>query len=272
MSPSSLPNVTPPNVAWRATAPAPAAALADLWLVRHGESTWNLAGLQQGHNDEAALTIRGRRQAAAAAARFRGKPVRAIYSSDLRRALQTAGAFSMLLGLPVVADSRLRERSAGVLEGSPRAPFGGEQGCFGLADGRVVDADARPLGGESVRDLYLRAAAFCDDLAADLATDSGRPTDIGPTDVGPTDVGTARDPGQAAFDNQHVSAAAGPACSNGDVLVIAHGGTVRVIEAYLRGVPVEQMTWGPVDNAAIVQIPQFGSHNRESDRHPRGGI
>jgi hypothetical protein len=29
---------------------------ATLWLVRHGESTWNIAGLAQGHNDEAELT------------------------------------------------------------------------------------------------------------------------------------------------------------------------------------------------------------------------
>ncbi len=39
-----------------------------LWLVRHGESTWNIAGLAQGHNDEAELTERGLRQAAEAAA------------------------------------------------------------------------------------------------------------------------------------------------------------------------------------------------------------
>ena len=34
-----------------------------LWLVRHGESTWNTLGLAQGHNDQARLTARGIRQA-----------------------------------------------------------------------------------------------------------------------------------------------------------------------------------------------------------------
>ena len=38
----------------------------------------------------------------------------------------------------------------------------------GLAGGLVIDPDARPPAGESVRDLYLRAAEFCDDLAARL--------------------------------------------------------------------------------------------------------
>jgi len=31
-----------------------------LWLVRHGESTWNIAGICQGHNDDAELTERAR--------------------------------------------------------------------------------------------------------------------------------------------------------------------------------------------------------------------
>ena len=72
-----------------------------LFLIRHGESSWNILGLAQGHNDQAQLTHRGRRQAAEAAERFRENQVRALYSSDLRRALQTAAAFSDVLGLPV---------------------------------------------------------------------------------------------------------------------------------------------------------------------------
>src|SRR5580700_11493429 len=95
--------------------------LPTLWLVRHGESTWNTAGLVQGHNDEAELTERGLRQAAEAAAQFGYRPIRAIYASDLRRARQTAAAFAAVLGLTVNVDARLRERSLGVLEGVPSA-------------------------------------------------------------------------------------------------------------------------------------------------------
>ena len=190
-----------------------------LWLVRHGESNWNIAGLAQGHNDEAELTERGLRQAAEAAAQFGYRPVRAIYASDLRRAQQTAAAFAAVLGLPVCADPRLRERSLGVLEGTAHQAI--DPSATGLADGLVIDPDTRPLGGESVRDLYARAAAFCDDLA------TGFP---------------------------------------GDVLVVAHGGTVRVLDAYLHGVPVDQMTWRPVDNAAVVRIPDFGTRSRGGNR------
>jgi hypothetical protein len=58
--------------------PAPDSRLPAPWLFRHGESTWNTAGLARGHHDEAELTERGRRQAAGAAAPFGYRPVRAL--------------------------------------------------------------------------------------------------------------------------------------------------------------------------------------------------
>jgi hypothetical protein len=30
-----------------------------------------------------------------------------------------------------------------------------------------------------------------------------------------------------------------------------------VLEAYLRGIPADQMGWGPVQNATVVRIPDF---------------
>jgi broad specificity phosphatase PhoE len=197
-----------------------------LWLVRHGESTWNVAGICQGHNDDAELTGSGLAQAAEAAAGFRDRQVRAIYSSDLRRARQTAAPFAALLGLPVLIDARLRERSFGVLEGTPLAEV--DPALTGVADGLVIDPDVRPPGGESVRDFYLRAAAFADALAAELRE--------------------ARD------------------APPGDVLAIAHGGTLRVLDAYLHGIPVDQMTWPPVSNATTLRIAEFGTEPRGGNR------
>jgi probable phosphoglycerate mutase len=214
MEPSTL--RSPPD-----TAPA-------LWLVRHGESTWNVAGLAQGHHDQAELTARGMRQASDAARRFRDHPVRAIYASDLRRARQTAAAFAAVAGLPVFADARLRERKLGLLEGAPSAAL--SPLATGLDDGRVVDPDARPAGGESVRDMYQRAAAFCGDLVTTISDDGGA----------------------------------------GDVVVVAHGGTVRVLTAYLHGVPPDQMSWGPVENATVVHIPDFPARlARPASAHPQ---
>jgi 2,3-bisphosphoglycerate-dependent phosphoglycerate mutase len=217
-----------------------------LWLVRHGESTWNVAGLAQGQRDQAELTSRGVRQASDAAWRFRDHPIRAIYASDLRRARQTAAAFAAVVGVPVFADARLRERSLGVLEGAPSTAL--SPSVTGLDGGRVVDPDARPAGGESVREMYQRAAAFCGDLS----------TTIG--------------------DGGDVSAVGGlPGLPDaGDVVVVAHGGTVRVLAAYLQGIPADEMSWGPVENATAVYIPDFlarpprsaSAHSRSPLRQP----
>ena len=60
-------------------------------LVRHGQSTWNLQHRVQGQRDEPALTVLGRRQAVDAARELVGaRPVR-LLTSDLTRAVQTAG-------------------------------------------------------------------------------------------------------------------------------------------------------------------------------------
>src|ERR1700728_155114 len=110
MSPSSASGTaTPPAQAAQEATPPATRTRPALWLVRHGESTWNIAGLAQGHNDEAELTERGLRQAAEGARPLHGRAVRAIYASDLRRAGQTAAAFGAVLDLPVHTDVRLRE-------------------------------------------------------------------------------------------------------------------------------------------------------------------
>src|SRR3984957_7956541 len=164
-----------------------------LWLVRHGESTWNARGLAQGHDDRARLTSRGVRQARAIAVQLRDRPIRALYASDLRRALQTAAPLASALGLTVVRDARLRER------------------CLGAAEGTAAASISPADGGESLRDFYRRVARFTGDLA-----DTGR---------------------------------------DGEVAIVAHGGTLRMLTACRQGVPVEEMTWGPLANATVLRSP-----------------
>jgi len=43
------------------------------------------------------------------------------------------------------------------------------------------------------------------------------------------------------------------------VVVVAHGGTLRVLHAYLNGIPVEEMSWDPLENARILRIPDFAT-------------
>jgi probable phosphoglycerate mutase len=129
-----------------------------VWLVRHGESTWNVLQLVQGHADGPTLTEKGRAQSAQAAEQLRERAIAAVYASDLGRAQETASFIGAVVGRSVVTASALRERCFGRHEGLPLDALGSAQS--GLSEDRVVDASARPEGGESLDELYDRVGAF----------------------------------------------------------------------------------------------------------------
>ena len=89
-------------------------------LARHGETEWNRVGRWQGHADPP-LNETGRRQAAELAEQLREDSIVAVYSSDLRRASETARLVAKQLDLPVVEDAALREIDVGSWSGLTRA-------------------------------------------------------------------------------------------------------------------------------------------------------
>lgn len=89
-------------------------------LVRHGETTWHAENRYAGSTD-VALTARGREQGARLARWAARADLDVVASSDLSRAVETAGATTNLLGLDLVVDSRLREVDFGAGEGRTRA-------------------------------------------------------------------------------------------------------------------------------------------------------
>jgi len=131
-------------------------------MVRHGESTWNRLGLIQGHADGPTLTETGRRQSAQVAEQFRQVRIRAIYSSDLWRAQETAKFVGDALGLSVATDPALRERCFGSYEGLPQSAL--DTVDSGICGDRVIDAKARPDGGESLDEVYERVGSFLERL------------------------------------------------------------------------------------------------------------
>lgn len=86
-------------------------------IVRHAETDHNAGGRWQGHLD-VPLNPAGRQQAAALAAYLpEHYDVRAVYSSDLLRAHQTAAPVAAAFGLEVQPEPRLKEINVGVFQG-----------------------------------------------------------------------------------------------------------------------------------------------------------
>ena len=123
-----------------ATAPLLAAPFC---FLRHGETESNRLGLVAGSSD-VPLNATGLAQARAAAQRFAGSEVDAIWSSPLQRAHDTARCVAGVLGLDIVIIPDLAERNWGALEGKPR-----ESRARGLT----------PPGGESLEAFRARALA-----------------------------------------------------------------------------------------------------------------
>lgn len=124
-------------------------------LVRHGETLWNEAARCQGQTD-VELSPRGKEQARLLANRLAEEKIEAIYSSPLRRALDTAQAVAGPHGLTVIVRDNLKEMDQGELEGKTFAELKELHPDF-LQAWRQDPTGLRVPGGESLEELQERA-------------------------------------------------------------------------------------------------------------------
>lgn len=142
--------------------------MARVYLIQHGDKQ-RLPG-------DPGLTATGRHQAALTGRWLRNAGLRALYSSPLRRARETADLIAAATGLPVQLDARLRERMN--WDGS------GSYEEFAAEWARATrDRDFVLHGGESSRQAGDRLLAFVAALPARLApagavTHGGVTTDL----------------------------------------------------------------------------------------------
>lgn len=138
--------------------------MANLWLVRHGQTDWNRMGKWQGQSPDApALNDVGRAQVLALRDQLKGLHISAIHSSDLLRARQTAELIANPLCLPVNFDLRLREMNLGNWEGmfseEIKARYPRE-----LAERTHNPATARAPSGESPSQVASRVIAAVNEI------------------------------------------------------------------------------------------------------------
>ena len=136
-----------------------------LFLVRHGETESNRLSLALGR-DDVPLNERGLWQAERVAQALAREPLTAVYSSPLRRTLDTASAVAAPHGLDVRIERGLIEMDVGEVDGLTFAEVGSRYP--GLLEAWASDeGPSKPLpGGESLVDVDERAWATVQDLAA----------------------------------------------------------------------------------------------------------
>jgi alpha-ribazole phosphatase len=131
------------------------------WLIRHGETDFNLNGRFQGSSDEP-LNATGQAQATSLASRLEKMNFDAIYASDLERVRQTAHFALNGKTDSIVYDARLREIDFGKWEGLKweeiRAQYPQEFAIWS------EDNEQNPHGGERISDIALRVETFINEL------------------------------------------------------------------------------------------------------------
>ncbi|HUF32891.1 MAG TPA: histidine phosphatase family protein [Acidimicrobiales bacterium] len=181
-------------------------------LVRHGQSEWNATGRWQGWADPP-LTDVGRAQARSAAGGVGS--IDAVVASDLQRAMETAVIIADALGVgPAAIDPGLRERDVGEWTGLTRAEI--EERWPDL-----LHAFFRRSGGPG-------------------GTGSERPT-------GPVDPPGGETAPQIIERVLSAVARIVDAYEGADVLAVAHGGVIRMLERHLGVDPAQLPNLGGVE-------------------------
>ena len=126
----------------------------ELWLVRHGETTFSATKRVAGWSDPP-LTENGRLQAAALRTVIDGSRFAGVWSSDLVRAIESA----KLAWGEATPDSRLRECNFGSLEGCTY-----EEADTTYEEVFRVFRDFQAPRGESHREFRARVCNFVDHL------------------------------------------------------------------------------------------------------------
>ena len=191
-----------------------------LILLRHGQSQWNLENRFTGWID-VPLSPTGEDEARAAGEKLRGRHIDKLYTSVLRRAVDTAILALETAGttVPVTErDAALNERMYGDLQGLNKAEAAKR---FGDAQIKLWrrSYDVRPPGGESLADTAARVLPYWEShILPDLK--AGR-----------------------------------------DVLVVAHGNSLRALVMHLDGLSHTEVLELEIPTGAPL-LYEFGTEGR----------
>jgi broad specificity phosphatase PhoE len=138
--------------------------MAPVFLVRHGQTDSNLLGRYAGKEPEP-LNLEGRRESSRMALVLRGAGLRAVWTSRIARARETAGILSDALEIPLREDARLDEMLLGAWEGLTEAEIA-KRDPLGFHDWNTRPDLFQLPGRETLSELAARVAPVVADAAS----------------------------------------------------------------------------------------------------------
>lgn len=136
-----------------------------IFLLRHGQTDFNVRGIVQGSGVDSSLNDVGRQQAAQFFAAYSHVPFDKVYTSNLRRTQESVQQF-LDLGLPHEKHAGLNEISWGVREGTRITMDEDAEYRHVLAQWTAGQTSARLEGGESPDEVAARQRPFIELLKA----------------------------------------------------------------------------------------------------------
>ena len=141
-----------------------------LYIIRHGQTDWNIAKKIQGRQD-IPLNERGRYQAGCLKKAMEDRPVTAVFSSPQIRAMETAKAVALSSGSVVIPVKDLMEINYGSWEGKTEEEL--------LQEDRALyeawwshPAETAPPGGESISQVNERCQKAWKEIKPQLTGDA----------------------------------------------------------------------------------------------------
>ena len=127
-----------------------------VYIIRHGQTDWNIEKRTQGHTD-IALNTNGIKQAELIAEKIADLKIDNIISSDLKRAYMTAQIINKNLNKTIEKDKRIREFCFGTLEGITRDKITQETWDD-------FNKNPKQFNAETKEEVFNRIKSFINDL------------------------------------------------------------------------------------------------------------
>lgn len=129
----------------------------NLYVVRHGQTDYNIKHVFQGHID-IPLNSNGIKQAEETANQFKNIDIDLLIVSPLTRAIQTANYINKVTNTKIIIDNRLIERSFGDMEGHEN------RDDWNIEMMLDYDKNYTNENIEPIQDLFKRIYEFLDDI------------------------------------------------------------------------------------------------------------